>query len=83
MAEVFGVCRNSHPPVACPHAGGLEQWALAHGLRWIQDESNQDDSYDRNFLRLRVVPLLQQALAAFCRKRRRSAALCAEQRACR
>ncbi|MDY9317729.1 ATP-binding protein, partial [Escherichia coli] len=33
---------------------------LAQGLRWIEDESNQDDSYDRNFLRLRVVPLLQQ-----------------------
>jgi tRNA(Ile)-lysidine synthase len=31
------------------------QWALAHQLSWIEDESNQDDTYDRNFLRLRVV----------------------------
>ncbi|XNM58348.1 hypothetical protein ACLK1S_01250 [Escherichia coli] len=29
--------------------GELAQWALAHGLRWIEDESNQDDSDDRGF----------------------------------
>lgn len=55
------------------------QWALAHGLRWIEDESNQDDSYDRNFLRLRVVPLLQQRWPHFAEATARSAALCAEQ----
>lgn len=27
----------------------LEQWAVRHGLCWIEDESNQDDAYDRNF----------------------------------
>lgn len=76
----FGVCRNTaYPPVACPHAGELAQWALAHGLRWIEDESNQDDSYDRNFLRLRVVPLLQQRWPHFAETTARSAALCAEQ----
>ncbi|MFP1463681.1 TilS substrate-binding domain-containing protein [Escherichia coli] len=55
------------------------QWALAHGLRWIEDESNQDDSYDRSFLRLRVVPLLQQRWPHFAETTARSAALCAEQ----
>ncbi|MDX7527386.1 ATP-binding protein, partial [Enterobacter hormaechei] len=24
----------------------LRQWALAHQLSWIEDESNQDDTYD-------------------------------------
>lgn len=62
-----------------PARGELEQWALAHGLRWIEDESNQDDSYDRNFLRLRVVPLLQQRWPHFAEATARSAALCAEQ----
>ena len=38
----------------------LHQWALTHQLRWIEDESNQDDAYDRNFLRLRVLPLLSE-----------------------
>lgn len=52
---------------------------MAHGLRWIEDESNQDDSYDRNFLRLRVVPLLQQRWPHFAEATARSAALCAEQ----
>ncbi|GHK19478.1 hypothetical protein ECZU03_32670 [Escherichia coli] len=60
MAEVSSLPEHGLSAVARPHAGELEQWALAHGLRWIEDESNQDDSYDRNFLRLRVVPLLQQ-----------------------
>jgi tRNA(Ile)-lysidine synthase len=39
----------------------LEAWAREHQLSWIEDESNQDDSYDRNFLRLRVLPLLTSA----------------------
>ncbi|WP_428997501.1 ATP-binding protein, partial [Pseudomonas aeruginosa] len=57
----------------------MEQWARQYDLRWIEDESNQDDSYDRNFLRLRVVPLLQQRWPHFAEATARSAALCAEQ----
>ena len=66
-------------PLLARTRGELAQWALAHGLRWIEDESNQDDSYDRNFLRLRVVPLLQQRWPHFAEATARSAALCAEQ----
>jgi len=57
----------------------LLRWAQKHGLRWIEDESNQDDSYDRNFLRLRVVPLLAQRWPHFAQATSRSATLCAEQ----
>lgn len=57
----------------------LMSWAQAHDLRWIEDESNQDDSYDRNFLRLRVLPLLSQRWPHFAEAAARSAALCAEQ----
>ncbi|XQK47278.1 tRNA lysidine(34) synthetase TilS [Escherichia coli] len=80
MAEVseFAGTRLIRPLLARTR-GELEQWALAHGLRWIEDESNQDDSYDRNFLRLRVVPLLQQRWPHFAEATARSAALCAEQ----
>lgn len=35
-------------------------YARAHGLAWIEDESNRDDALTRNFLRLRVGPLLEQ-----------------------
>ena len=38
----------------------LESYAQAHGLRWIEDPSNADDAYDRNFLRRRVLPLLRE-----------------------
>ncbi|WP_305773717.1 ATP-binding protein, partial [Escherichia coli] len=43
-------------PLLARTRGELVQWARQYDLRWIEDESNQDDSYDRNFLRLRVVP---------------------------
>lgn len=33
--------------------------ARARGLRWIEDESNRDAALSRNFLRLRVGPLLE------------------------
>lgn len=57
----------------------LEAWAHQHHLRWIEDESNQDDSYDRNFLRLRVLPLLNERWTHFSEAAARSALLCAEQ----
>lgn len=41
-------------------------YAAAHGLRWIEDESNADDSYPRNFLRHRLLPLLAERFPA-CR----------------
>ena len=41
-------------------------YAEAHHLRWIEDESNADDSYPRNFLRHRVMPLLSEKFPA-CR----------------
>lgn len=57
----------------------LLAWAQRWDLRWIEDESNQDDSYDRNFLRLRVLPLLAERWPHFAQATSRSATLCAEQ----
>lgn len=59
----------------------LEAYAHAHQLAWIDDDSNQDDRYDRNFLRLRILPLLQARWPHFARSVARSAALCGEQEA--
>ncbi len=39
----------------------------------------QDDSYDRNFLRLRILPLLSERWPHFADATARSAMLCAEQ----
>ena len=66
-------------PLLAQTREALEAWARQHELCWIEDESNQDDTYDRNFLRLRVTPLLQQRWPHFAQAVARSAALCAEQ----
>ncbi|KQY51971.1 tRNA lysidine(34) synthetase TilS [Lysobacter sp. Root494] len=36
----------------------LLAYAQVHGLRWIEDPSNSDSRFDRNFLRQQVLPLL-------------------------
>lgn len=37
----------------------LQAYADAHGLRWIDDPSNDEDGADRNFVRNRILPLLR------------------------
>ena len=37
----------------------IEDFAKENGLHWIEDPSNQDTSFDRNFLRKDVLPLLE------------------------
>ena len=59
----------------------LTDYARNRGLSWIEDESNQNDRFDRNFLRLRVLPVLNQRWPHFSRSVARSARLCAEQEA--
>ena len=38
----------------------IEAYARRHGLPWIEDESNADESLTRNFIRRRVGPLLER-----------------------
>ena len=66
-------------PLLTTRRAELEHWAALHQLSWIEDESNQDDKYDRNFLRLRVLPVIQQRWPHFVRSVTRSAQLCGEQ----
>lgn len=47
------------PLLALPRAA-LEAYARRHGLQWIDDPSNGEERYDRNFLRLRALPLLRE-----------------------
>ena len=43
----------------------LLSYAQQHGLQWVEDESNADDTYPRNFLRHRILPLLEQRFPAY------------------
>lgn len=57
----------------------LERWARQYHLTWIEDESNQDTRFDRNFLRQEIIPLLQARWPQFAANCTRSARLCGEQ----
>lgn len=37
----------------------IESYARNHGLDWIEDESNQDMAFDRNFIRLKLLPMIR------------------------
>lgn len=56
----------------------LEGYAQAHQLQWVEDESNADRRFDRNFLRHEVVPQLRQRWPSVVSAWGESAALCAE-----
>lgn len=57
----------------------LERYAAEHDLTWIEDESNQNDQFDRNFLRNQIFPKLNQRWPHFSMALSHSAELCAEQ----
>jgi tRNA(Ile)-lysidine synthase len=51
----------------------LVAYAAAQGLEWVEDESNADERYPRNFLRHRAIPLLEQRFNGVRRTLARSA----------
>lgn len=56
----------------------LHAHALAHALSWVEDPSNADPGFDRNFLRLHVMPLLRERWPHADAALSRAAHLCAE-----
>ncbi|WP_109078427.1 tRNA lysidine(34) synthetase TilS [Aggregatibacter kilianii] len=57
----------------------LLEFVQQQGLSWIEDESNADNQYERNFLRNVVLPELRQRWAHFDSAVQRSAQHCYEQ----
>ena len=51
----------------------LLEYVQQHDLQWVEDESNADDTYPRNFLRHRILPLLEQRFPAYRKTLLRSA----------
>lgn len=66
-------------PLLAISRNDLEIYAAENHLSWIEDDSNQDDRYDRNFLRLHIMPIFTQRWPHFAGAVSRSASLCAEQ----
>lgn len=56
----------------------LLAYAHTQQLQWIEDASNADTGFDRNYLRHRILPLLRERWPAANRVLARSARLCAE-----
>lgn len=56
----------------------LEAYAREHQLKWVDDESNEDTIYDRNYLRHQVIPVIEKRFAAARTTLSRSAQLLAE-----
>ena len=46
----------------------VEGYAQKAGLDWVEDESNSDESYDRNFLRNQIFPLIRERWPHFAQK---------------
>ena len=56
----------------------LQAYAEANGLSWLEDPSNRDMAFDRNFLRARILPLLRERWPSVTALLGRSATHCAE-----
>lgn len=55
----------------------LEHYAAEKKLQWIEDESNQDTHFDRNFLRINIIPQLQKRWPTLIQNLSRTAQHCA------
>ena len=73
----FGEGELLRPLLACSRAE-LEEYAHDHELIWVDDPSNNNQDFDRNFLRHKVMPLLGGRWPAAKKTIARSAALCGE-----
>ncbi|WP_443091413.1 tRNA lysidine(34) synthetase TilS [Basfia succiniciproducens] len=57
----------------------LEDYVKSQKINWIEDESNEDNSYDRNFLRNIILPKMKTRWAHFDQAVYRAAQHCFEQ----
>lgn len=80
VRQPFATGELVRPLLDCSRAQ-LLAWARQQQLEWIEDDSNQDERFDRNFLRAQILPLLQERWPSFGRTASRSAELCGEQEA--
>src|SRR5215469_12271905 len=54
----FGAGFLARPLLGCTRAQ-LEEWVRSNALQWVEDDTNSDESLDRNYLRRRILPLVR------------------------
>ncbi|MGH8679703.1 MAG: tRNA lysidine(34) synthetase TilS [Burkholderiales bacterium] len=68
-ASAFGKTMQQGPALLRPMLqvprAAIADFARPHGLQWVEDESNEDVSLDRNFLRREVLPLIAARFPAY------------------
>lgn len=72
----FGAGRLARPLLDVPRVE-LAAYAVASGLQWIDDPSNRDTRFDRNWLRHELIPLLKSRWPAVGATVSRAARHCA------
>lgn len=76
-AQTFGAGRLLRPLLGVS-GESIEAYARRHGLSWIDDPSNADTRFDRNFLRQEILPRLAARWPAVSARLKQSADLASE-----
>ncbi|CAM8414260.1 MesJ tRNA(Ile)-lysidine synthase MesJ [Candidatus Methylopumilus universalis] len=74
----FDATRRLWRPLLNTSRIDIERYAKKHKLNWIEDESNQNIDFDRNFLRSKVLPILKNRFNHFIKVISRSSSHLAE-----
>jgi tRNA(Ile)-lysidine synthase len=77
LQQSFGRGQLLRPMLGVP-GDEIEAYAKRHSLEWIDDPSNADTRFDRNFLRSEILPRLAARWPAVSNRLRRSAELVGE-----
>jgi len=74
----FDDTRKLWRPLLKASRSDIESYAKLHKLKWIEDESNQNIDFDRNFIRSKVLPILKNRFSHIIKVISRSSAHLAE-----
>ena len=74
----FDTTRRLWRPLLNTSRFDIESYAKKHKLKWIEDESNQNIDFDRNFIRSKVLPILKNRFNHIIKVISRSASHLAE-----
>lgn len=77
-ARALKPCQMLLRPLLAVRRREIETYAAAHGLKWIEDESNTDTNITRNYLRHRLMPIVEEKFPHYAESLARTARHAAE-----